>query len=184
MPTAEITAGVTVGICLSLLACQMALLLRGERIDVMGRPPLPRPAFFVAKLSLATSVVCLVARAITGPAPDSPIALTAFFALLLGGTAVLALAFHRLGLNLRMGLPTESTTLVSGGIYRYSRNPIYLGLFGLVGASVIYAFSLLNLAAAAVSIVLHHRIVLSEERFLSARFPEYEAYRRSVPRYL
>jgi protein-S-isoprenylcysteine O-methyltransferase Ste14 len=184
MPTIEILAGLAVGFCLLILACQMALLTRGTKIDVVGRPPVPRPAFFVAKLSLGISISCLVVRIIGGRAPDSSLAVVAFFVLLLAGTLVLGLAFHRLGLNLRMGLPKEPTTLVNEGIYRYSRNPIYLGLFALLGASLIYAFSPLNLVAAVASVAIHHRIVLSEERFLSGRFSEYESYRKAVQRYL
>jgi DNA-binding transcriptional LysR family regulator len=87
-------------------------------------------------------------------------------------------------LAIRMGLPKEPTTLVNEGIYRYSRNPIYLGLFALSGASLIYAFSPLNLVAAVASVAIHHRIVQSEERFLSETFPEYESYRKAVRRYL
>jgi protein-S-isoprenylcysteine O-methyltransferase Ste14 len=183
-PSVEIVAAVAVAICLLVLAAQMALLMRGREIDVVGRPPVSRVAFMIAKLSMATSILCLVFGVLSRSAPGSPVALSAFFILLLGGTLILVLAFHRLGLNLRMGLPEEPTMLVCSGIYRYSRNPVYLGVFALMGASLAYAFSLLNLAAVAASVLLHHRIVLAEERFLTRQFPGYDAYRRSVRRYL
>jgi protein-S-isoprenylcysteine O-methyltransferase Ste14 len=73
---------------------------------------------------------------------------------------------------------------VTSGIYRVSRNPLYLGLHCLMVASLVYAFSLLNLVAVVEAILLHHRIILAEEKFLGERFPEYAAYRASVPRYI
>jgi protein-S-isoprenylcysteine O-methyltransferase Ste14 len=183
MPNIGLLAGLTVGTCMLALACQMALIVRGRRIDVVGRPPVPRLAFFVAKVSLVISTSCLVVGIVWGHPPTSTIAVLAFFVLFLGGTFVLLLSFYSLGPSLRMGLPKESTTLVNSGIYRYSRNPIYLGLFLLMGASLVYAFSLLNLAAVVASVIIHHCIALSEERFLAGKFPEYESYRRSVRRY-
>jgi protein-S-isoprenylcysteine O-methyltransferase Ste14 len=74
--------------------------------------------------------------------------------------------------------------LVTSGVYRFSRNPIYAGIFCLMAASLIYAFSWLNVAAVAIGALLHHRIVLGEEKFLASHFDGYDAYRKRVRRYL
>jgi protein-S-isoprenylcysteine O-methyltransferase Ste14 len=97
---------------------------------------------------------------------------------------IFALGFPKLGTSLRIGLPREETALVTSGIYGLSRNPIYLAIFCLLGASLLYAFSWVNLAAVLISVALHHRIVLAEETYLVNRFVEYSSYKRRVRRYL
>ena len=72
---------------------------------------------------------------------------------------------------------------MTSSIYAFSRNPIYVGLYLILAASLIYAFSWVNLVAVVTAVVLHHRIILAEEQFLSLRFKEYDAYRLRVRRY-
>jgi protein-S-isoprenylcysteine O-methyltransferase Ste14 len=162
------------------------ILLYGSRIrgNPIGRPPIARPAFLFAKVCATLSLILLCLAAARGNTPLSHIGTAAFVFLLLAGTLLFVLAFPRLRGNLRMGLPEEETTLVTSGIYGFSRNPLYLALFCLLGASLIYAFSWLNLAAVVLAVILHHRIVLAEEKYLTGRFAEYQAYSRSVRRYL
>lgn len=75
--------------------------------------------------------------------------------------------------------------LVTGGIYRYLRNPMYVGLAFCV-AAVAFALAsdwtlVLMVPAAA---LMHYGVVLREERYLAARFGEaYRAYMGRVPRY-
>jgi protein-S-isoprenylcysteine O-methyltransferase Ste14 len=75
--------------------------------------------------------------------------------------------------------------LVTIGIYRYLRNPIYVGL-GLMTAGVGIAcasdWTLVLILPAA--IVMHRGVVLREERYLEAKFGDaYRAYKEAVPRY-
>ncbi len=162
------------------------LLLAGIRIKAgpLGKPPIPWPAMLLAKVSMAVSIGLMLWKAGAGSARLSAPSSSLFLILLLAGTTFLAFAILRLGHSLRVGLPSEETALVVSGIYRFSRNPIYLGVYCLAAASLIYAFSWLNVIAAITCVFLHHRIVLSEEKFLSARFPDYELYRKRVRRYL
>lgn len=90
----------------------------------------------------------------------------------------------------RLGTPPEpwkpTTVLATGGLYRFSRNPIYLG----------FAITYLGLAIAMDSpialgllipclIVVDRFVIAREERYLSARFgAEYVAYRQKVRRWL
>lgn len=79
-----------------------------------------------------------------------------------------------------------TTALVTTGPYRYTRNPIYVGLaFAYIGiallASWLWAFALLPFVIACV----HWMSVLREERFLEERFGvEYDEYKDKVPRWL
>jgi len=165
-------------------AVQILLLARHARANPIGNLPIVAPAFVLAKLCLVVSVCSLLLTAALNPPHLSILHRTVFLFFLLGGMLVFTISMSQLGENLRMGLPQEQTVLVTSGIYRFSRNPIYVALYGLMAASVIYASSWINGAAAAIAIVLPHRIVLSEERFLAGRFKEFESYRKKVRRYL
>lgn len=102
------------------------------------------------------------------------------------GVAVFALAVWRMGDSWRAGIPSEEKTeLVRDGIYRFSRNPAFLG-FDLVYAGITMMFfstKLLVLSMAA-ALMLHLQI-LQEERYLSGAFGEaYLYYAARVNRYL
>ena len=84
-----------------------------------------------------------------------------------------------------MGLPSESTVLKTNGIYKFSRNPMYVG-FGLFTlASMIYTLNVLIIIAGIFSLIVYHLIIKSEEKFLLIRFGnDYENYGKNVRRYL
>ena len=168
----------------ALLAGQVIYLSLRGRVSLFGKPPISRLLFFLAKLCVSLSMFCLLIELVWGRPRPSPALIAPFLVLWLGGTIILAMSFHNIGASLRMGIPSECTSLVTSGIYRISRNPIYLGIHCLMAASLVYAFSLLNLVAVVEAVLLHHRIILAEEKFLAERFQEYEAYRKSVPRYI
>jgi protein-S-isoprenylcysteine O-methyltransferase Ste14 len=76
--------------------------------------------------------------------------------------------------------------LVTSGPYRFSRNPMYLGVATiLIGWSVLWYSGTLAIYAAVVVIAFHLRVVLFEERW-AARLSgeEWNAYRARVPRWL
>ncbi len=101
------------------------------------------------------------------------------------GCFILVLSFYALGDALKVGLPDSQTKLKTGGIYRYSRNPLYLSVYIICLASCIYFPDLLNVTFAVYGIVIHHKIVQGEETFLARRFgSEWEAYTASVRRYI
>lgn len=79
--------------------------------------------------------------------------------------------------------PDTQTRLVVHGPYRYTRNPIYLGLIIMLIFSGIGMKSFLF--PAALLFVLHVRwIIHTEERLLDRYFgKKYAAYRQTVPRY-
>ena len=86
----------------------------------------------------------------------------------------------------RAGIPArDKTALVTGGIYRFSRNPAFLG-FDLMylGVLLMYANPLTLVFSAFAAVMLHLQI-LTEERYLADTFGDaYIAYKRRVFRYL
>lgn len=86
----------------------------------------------------------------------------------------------------RAGIPDgDKTALVTGGIYRYSRNPAFLGFYlQYIGVMLMYC-NLLTAGFTVFAITMLHLQILQEERYLTAAFgEEYLDYRRRVFRYL
>lgn len=86
----------------------------------------------------------------------------------------------------RAGIPdTDKTTLVTTGIYRYSRNPAFLGFdFMYIGVLLMYG-NLLTFGFSVFAVTMLHLQILQEERYLVKTFgAPYQEYRRHVFRYL
>ncbi len=86
----------------------------------------------------------------------------------------------------RAGIPDkDKTELVTTGIYRYSRNPAFLGFdFMYVGVLLMYG-NLLTLVFSVFAVVMLHLQILQEERYLANTFgAPYQEYCRHVFRYL
>ena len=110
----------------------------------------------------------------------------AFLAIAVGIGAAAVLGFRRAKTTINPLKPEASSALVTGGIYRWTRNPMYLAmLLVLIG----WAYIVSNLAALVmlplfVSTLTRLQIE-PEERALHARFgAEFENYRRKVRRWL
>ena len=108
-------------------------------------------------------------------------------AVALAGLAIIAVT---LGLFRRFRTRPEpweaSTTLIRSGLYRFSRNPMYLGM-ALTSAGIAIFFESLAAAILLVLVVIAiDRFVIGrEELYLERRFgEEYAAYRRKVRRWL
>lgn len=82
--------------------------------------------------------------------------------------------------------PDKASALVTGGIYRYTRNPMYVGLLLLlIGWAVVLGSLSPWLIPPLFVVVITQLQILPEERALRARFPAaYEDYTRSVGRWL
>jgi len=101
------------------------------------------------------------------------------------GILLTVISTVNLGSSTRLGLPTENTTLRTNGLYRYSRNPIYVGFNLLTIASILYLFNIIILLLGLYSIIIYHFIILGEERFMENRFGrDYIEYKQKVRRYI
>ena len=93
------------------------------------------------------------------------------------------LAFRRAGTHIEPW--KQATKLVTGGIFRFVRNPMYVGLILLVAATgVALASDWTLVMTAALAVTLHVGVVRREERYLAAKYGErYRDYCRRVSRY-
>jgi protein-S-isoprenylcysteine O-methyltransferase Ste14 len=117
----------------------------------------------------------------------SAVAWTLGAILIAGGLALMAWALR---LFLRTGTPFRpdraATALVIAGPYRYTRNPMYVGLAGIylglaVGFQSLWAVLLLPV----VLYVIWREAILKEEAFLAHKFgADYTRYKESVRRWI
>ena len=115
-----------------------------------------------------------------------PYARTAGIIILLSG---LGLIIYCAGLFRRAETPIipfeKSTRLISSGIYRYSRNPIYLGMLIILTGAAIALGSLSPLFVIPLFyLIILHGYILDEEIFLERLFgEEYTRYCKQVRRW-
>jgi protein-S-isoprenylcysteine O-methyltransferase Ste14 len=89
----------------------------------------------------------------------------------------------RLGTNVSPLQPT--TVLATGGIYKWTRNPLYTGgTFVMLGIAFVFALDWLVLLIVPSLLILHFGVVRREEQYLERKFGEqYRQYKLQVPRY-
>jgi len=78
-----------------------------------------------------------------------------------------------------------STALVTEGIFKWLRNPMYVGVTSiLAGLSILLASDWMLVMTIVFVPVIHFGVVKREERYLEAKFGEpYRQYLAKVPRY-
>ena len=90
------------------------------------------------------------------------------------------------GLALRAyasGYVNKNRELTQTGPYAHTRNPLYLGsLLIAAGFAVALLSWVVALALAVVFTIVYIPVIASEERYLRAAFPGFDAYCRRVPR--
>lgn len=162
--------------------------LRRRAVDPRGTLPIARGPFALAKLSMVLAWLGIVAQAymadlrVVALGTVIPWLAVSLEALALG---LIALGYHALGDANQMGLAEHPARVRTSGVYRVSRNPIYVGFHALSLAATLYTANPVVLLFALTSVVLHHAIVRAEERHLEqALGAEYRAYRAQVRRYL
>ena len=101
-------------------------------------------------------------------------------------TAAGAAQFRRAKTTVNPLRVEAATALVTSGIYRFTRNPMYLGLATLLVAWAYYLSHALAPLGVVVFVAYIHRFqIIPEERAMRALFPgAYEAYARQVRRWL
>ena len=143
----------------------------------------PPPLIFLAGLFAGVGIEQLVAS----PNLPGPLALAAAGA---GITGSILLDGGSLRRFIKAGTRAEpwkpSSALVTDGPYRFTRNPMYLGMACLyLGASMAFGYLWSAALLPVVLVVIDRYVVAREERYLQRRFgAQYTAYRSKVRRWL
>ena len=104
------------------------------------------------------------------------------FGLVLGAMAIVQFV--------HAGTPVDPTArakaLVTTGVYRFTRNPMYLGMVNVyLGAGTVFGSSWLVVLAVVMAFALARLAIVREEAYLTARFGDaYRAYQAATPRWL
>jgi protein-S-isoprenylcysteine O-methyltransferase Ste14 len=167
---------------------QKAVAFRRRHVDMDGEPPISKAPFASSKYAIVLMWGAMVIQSWGGRLSfvDIPNLLTgASLGLWVLGFALLFTGRSGLGDSFRIGSPRERTGLKQTGLYGFSRNPMYVGVYSTLCAVVLRTLNPLLLLVAAYVIVIHHRIVLAEEEQLRRAFgDEYRTYCSRVRRYL
>jgi protein-S-isoprenylcysteine O-methyltransferase Ste14 len=150
-----------------------------DTAQVLVRPPLAWGLAVIAGLALGWLVPLrfLPAGLLAGLG-----VIVFVLALALGVWAIVTIT--RAGSNVPTNLPT--TAIVERGPYRFTRNPIYLGMFlGLIGLAIAFDNLWLLIMLVPFALVIRYGVVGREEAYLERKFGDaYGGYRSRVRRWL
>jgi protein-S-isoprenylcysteine O-methyltransferase Ste14 len=138
---------------------------------------------------LTGGAMWLAARPLPALALDWPGQQAVAVALALAGGLLdlsAAIAFFRARTTINPLNPDNTSAMVTGGVYRFSRNPMYLGLLLMLsGWAVSLAHPLVWLGLPLFMLSLTRLQILPEERILSEKFgAHYAAYAAAVRRWI
>jgi protein-S-isoprenylcysteine O-methyltransferase Ste14 len=159
---------------------------RGQRPSWIERGALVLPVVLLLEAAVACTPAGYAALGSLAPASwRAPLAVVGF-ATMLAGTALMFVAQLAMGASWRIGIDrVENPGLVTGGPYRWSRNPIYVCMF-VVLAGFAVALPGWPTITTFVGTVLGIRLaVVREEDHLAAAYGDaYRAYAERVGRFV
>jgi len=107
-------------------------------------------------------------------------------AMVLVGAGLVIILFGILNLNDSLSVfpsPKKNASLISNGIYKYIRHPIYTGILIAMFAYSMYDASLMKFLITSVLTVVFYYKSSFEEQLLIERFSEYDAYKKETGRF-
>jgi protein-S-isoprenylcysteine O-methyltransferase Ste14 len=164
-----------------------ALLLK-RKIEQDGEAPINRTLFYASKYSILVLWGAMVIQSwgISISFGEVPRFLQLVALLLwVAGFVLLYLGRFRMGDSFRLGTAKEETSLKADGLFRLSRNPMYVGMYATMTASAFYTLNPLVILLGIFVIFVHQKIVLAEEEHMQKVFgQEYLEYCNHVRRYI
>jgi len=154
---------------------------KSESPDVVVFPPV----IIVVTVALAVGLQWLLPLGILARIDPTCRLLAGSLVLFLGlfPTIAGALTLVRNGTNVLPSRP--ATALITRGIYRWTRNPMYAGGAPvMIGIATVFALDWLLLLMIPSWLTLHYGVVKREEEYLGRKFgDDYRHYCAQVPRY-
>ena len=163
---------------------------RKRKIEQDGEAPINRTLFYASKYSILVLWGAMVMQSwgirismVDVPGSSQLVSLAFWCA----GFVLLYLGRFKLGDSFRLGTPKEDTRLRTDGLFRLSRNPMYVGVYATIIAASLYTLNPVVLLLGAFVAAVHHSIVLAEETlqywqrvFALGEYGEYRSPRETV----
>ncbi len=164
------------------------IIQKRKKIETIGCIGINKKVFIFGKICLFASFLLILVQLFfvnISVFEQKPLYFWICAAMFCMGDLLFILAIIKLGtFSLRVGLSQEKTSLRETGIYRFSRNPMLLGLYMMALGSAVYVQNPINWVLIMAALAVHHKIILAEEIFLKDRFKDqWINYKNSVRRY-
>lgn len=158
------------------------------KTNQMGMGNKSKKVLWIERIMSVATILCCVVSVVSIFAVNSFLAVEfRMIGIVLGIFAIIFFAAATISMKTswRVGIPEEKTSLVTDGIYRWSRNPAFVG-FDLLYASISLMFFNLPLVIVSVwaAVMLHLQILQEEEHMFKMFGTEYEHYRKHTLRYI
>lgn len=157
------------------------------KTNQMGIGNKSKKVLVIEKVMSAATVLTIVAQVISIFAVKTiPILPVRIVGMIFGilGIIFFALASITMKNSWRVGIPEEKTALVTNGIYRWSRNPAFVGFDLLYFSFCMMFFNIPLLVISVWAAVMLHLQILQEEAHMKKTFGEaYAAYTLHTLRY-
>jgi protein-S-isoprenylcysteine O-methyltransferase Ste14 len=163
-------------------------LFHNKNFDAGGKPPINKIIFLSSKYSIIVLWIIVIIKSwgwnismLQIPASIKYLSLILWVL----GFSLLFVGRFGMGSSFRIGQPKENISLTTTGLFKISRNPMYLGVYATILASIVYTANVFVLLIGVFVIIVHHKIVLSEEKYLQQKFTKkYDDYCIKVRRYI
>lgn len=164
---------------------------QGIQTDVMGKGSKPRKTFIIEVCLKTVTYLLVIVQLLSLFMIDQLFDLKYWIEILGCIISFLGICFFMIAIitmkdSWRAGVDhNQETTLIKRGIFKYSRNPAFLGFDLFYLGFLILFFNLYLLFVTLVAIILLHLQILEEEKFLPTVFgKEYVDYQGITNRYL
>lgn len=157
------------------------------KTNQMGIGNKPKKVLIIERImSIATVLTCIVGVSGIFIVKEFLMAELRIAGIVIGVIAVLffALATITMKNSWRVGIPEEKTALITNGIYKWSRNPAFVGFDLLYFSMCLMFFNIpLILVSVWAAVMLHLQILQEEEHMYHMFGEEYDKYRKHTLRY-
>ncbi len=155
--------------------------------NIIGKPTI-NPIFFITgKVSGYITWILFVVQFFYNfnqISTNKIVPIISYFIFILG-LVISFISILNLGSSTTLGIPTKKTEFKNKGLYKLSRNPMYLGFNLIAFSAVLHTLNIIVLILFIYSSIIYHFIILAEEKFLKKEFGDsYIHYCKTVRRYL
>lgn len=166
---------------------------QGIKTDLMGKGSKPKRTFIIevilkiATFSMAAiQLVSILFENRFSMVIENDLVRYIGLTIALLGVVIFIIAFTTMGTSWRAGVGSEEKTdIINTGIYKYSRNPAFVG-FDFIYIGIALGFSnIVNLVFTVFVVIMFHLQILEEEKYLPSVFgQDYLDYKKKTMRYI